>query len=1081
MADYGRITIQNGKNYFYDDKTKKLGKEVQLKIGDTALDRNGNRNMWNGTTWISTRGGAVASKLTKKQNGSFTYYGRNDGTGYWKDSAGRRLAEDNILKIGNGNYKRLNPNGSQTILMENGQFTEDGNKLSELFKDNMRKGNVYDVRVSEVNGQKYSKARDIRTDQGEYNLARNIRVGWRNDTDFNTKQKSVNTIGNKEKAERERLNREALNIKPQLNWLQQAKSNSSKRIEEVAKAKEFENFISNELSKDARVGTGELLSEPTKIDYTTPFKDQYSPESFFEQPAAVGDKNLKRNKAIQKYIETRGANDYQKALKGQETINTSKTLDRSATQLAQTGVGLMATTVAAPYILQGITHPLFLDHVIPTANNLLVNPVKNIIMHPIENIIAPQVASYGISKGLDKTNLGEKEKEIISTSLGFVLGQGLTNKAKDVISKQLLKKGYGHLYEGNTLLSKGLHNQLKSSYLTLKDAGNKLTWGLSNSATYAAPAIVPATGQYLSYKYTGQDLGTNIEEKLGLNKTVGNFIAEGLLGAQGSKYFRDLNYAASSMSGGKQGFKANWDFFKDKSGKLLDNIKFVTSHKNLSKLAAPLKLVLARPGTKNYQMSTIESTNKSFGTTKYTPIQEGDVSKLKFVRNWFTGKESDLGGELKTSGTIMLGNKDTSTGNEFEQLAKALGANDGRFGLGQRARVITPNDNGETVELLRTSKFVNPETKQYEDIFIDGKLNPNIVKLKMSSENNMLVNSRLSSNNGGTDVYRGTMVDINGHQEIPIRDKEGNLRLLHIDTQGPGSGGKGGNAIVKSFSRITSRQEDPSFFIGVSGNRQLITSKTGEISSQVAKNTLPIGAKQSNKFIITSENIGINKRENQIPNNVISKLYGDIEQYKEFANKIITRNNKIKKNEELAEKLSPKKKFGLFRTKAREIDGEAIKNLRSTITRTNTKIESERKLRESLDKALSKATKENNKKEIKNIKEKIAASVSKSDSYQSTVGDLEKILQQSQDRTPSLLEYLDPKKYKFNQYWNEAAKKKATSLKPVKFQGIEVPLEFKQYGGKLNKLRELKRGGILTPVKKVDWEEYQKQNRKWKN
>jgi len=28
MADYGRITIQNGKNYFYDDKTKKLGKEV---------------------------------------------------------------------------------------------------------------------------------------------------------------------------------------------------------------------------------------------------------------------------------------------------------------------------------------------------------------------------------------------------------------------------------------------------------------------------------------------------------------------------------------------------------------------------------------------------------------------------------------------------------------------------------------------------------------------------------------------------------------------------------------------------------------------------------------------------------------------------------------------------------------------------------------------------------------------------------------------------------------------------------------------------------------------------------------------
>jgi hypothetical protein len=31
-----------------------------------------------------------------------------------------RLADDNVIKLGNGNYKRLNPDGTETYLMRNG-------------------------------------------------------------------------------------------------------------------------------------------------------------------------------------------------------------------------------------------------------------------------------------------------------------------------------------------------------------------------------------------------------------------------------------------------------------------------------------------------------------------------------------------------------------------------------------------------------------------------------------------------------------------------------------------------------------------------------------------------------------------------------------------------------------------------------------------------------------------------------------------------------------------------------------------------------------------------------------------------
>jgi hypothetical protein len=118
MADYGRITIKNGKNYFYDDKTQQLGKEVKLNFGDTGLDRTGSRNMWDGHKWVPMAE-VTAKKLNKKQNGFFTYYGSDNG-GYWKDQLGMRLPSDNVIKLGNGNYKRLNSDGTETYLMRNG-------------------------------------------------------------------------------------------------------------------------------------------------------------------------------------------------------------------------------------------------------------------------------------------------------------------------------------------------------------------------------------------------------------------------------------------------------------------------------------------------------------------------------------------------------------------------------------------------------------------------------------------------------------------------------------------------------------------------------------------------------------------------------------------------------------------------------------------------------------------------------------------------------------------------------------------------------------------------------------------------
>lgn len=1076
MADYGRITIQNGKNYFYDDNTKKLGKEVQLKIGDTALDRNGNRNMWNGTTWISTKGGAVASKLTKKQNGSFTYYGRNDGTGYWKDSAGRRLAEDNILKIGNGNYKRLNPNGSQTILMENGQFTEEGNKLSELFKDNMRKGNVYDVRVSEVNGQKYSKARDIRTDQGEYNLARNIRVGWRNDTDFNTKQESVNTIGNKEKAERERLNREALNIKPQLNWLQQAKSNSSKRIEEVAKAKEFENFISNELSKDARVGTGELLSEPTKIDYTTPFKDQYSPESFFEQPAAVGDKNLKRNKAIQKYIETRGANDYQKALKGQETINTSKTLDRSATQLAQTGVGLMATTVAAPYILQGITHPTVLN----IANKTLWQPVKffgeGMLTNPLSTagyIGASTATDLGLTKVGENYGIGDnkwfKAGKFIASNVvggaGDLIGNTGASLIRGAITKSALKDYIGKhalaekaedmlLNHYGADASLGITNALKKNWLTagvntavgtgigtatekLSDLSDNKVW--KNFVSYYAPYILAKRVNTQAVKQA--ELASNGADNpatgaVNVMRSVQAEVTNPALKAKIKWMSRDPDKKYLIEKYLEAGNKAIRDQLKQSYPKFYteDVVRTLNAYKLLNdeyaKRFTALYSSFQKEGSPNAWgggtargLSTLLSKLSGYTTLQFNRTKQDDV-------HTFIGTTIDK--------------RDYKADNPNRVLSE-IAASSGSKGKGKTDVYVYTQDKGvndkftsEVSDLYVVIKGKDGEIIRKPILKEDGTIDKQALREASFSQRQHDPKVGVKDSEG-----IGMRENWDGHRKILVARKGENGKdelayTIGIDVAGGAtmeSHGNSGKLATLLDSYHPHNVTEIKIWEGIPHDN-LFGLSTVALSSKTE-----IKSKQPTKGVI-------NKIFNYVPNKLIDKAnkrnYINARQHsQEFVSSKV---EDLKKRKSLAEFYNSVFGGETFR----------VPNSKSSIKGITLDLE---KTGDSYQKQYSK------------ILDKIEGEIDSN--Y--------KNIYEKSSKTPAVM-----KQQKKNQKKKEK-KQKISEQDIIRFQNLilDAPIsvyeKYHKQGGKLNKLRELRQGGILNPAKKIDWEEYQKQNRKWKN
>ena len=330
MADYGRITIKDGKNYFYDDKTKQFGKEVKLKVGDTALDRNGKRNMWDGSKWVPT------FEFSNKRNGSYIYNGQ-----FWRDKEGLRLADDNVIKLGNGNYKRLNPDGTETYLMRNGQFTEQGNALDDHFKENMLQGNVYDVRISDVNGKKFSKARTIRQDQGRSDLANEIHIGWRNDTNFDTDQRSINNDSKEVLANRKEAIDAAESYKPQTTWLQKAKANTAERDNQTIQKYQYNDFRKKELAKpEEGDGTGSMLLRKKPVDYT-----RFNPE--IGLTAETKEERLARreNEIAQKYIQEHGEDDWNNVVKGAQNIETSKSLQRGADNLAIAGTIAMEAPV----------------------------------------------------------------------------------------------------------------------------------------------------------------------------------------------------------------------------------------------------------------------------------------------------------------------------------------------------------------------------------------------------------------------------------------------------------------------------------------------------------------------------------------------------------------------------------------------------------------------------------------------------------------------------------------------------------------------------------------------------------------
>lgn len=801
MADYGRITIKDGKNYFYDDKTKQFGQEVKLKMGDTGLDRNGKRNMWDGSKWVPT------FEFSNKRNGSYIYNGQ-----FWRDKQGMRLANDNVIKLGNGNYKRLNPDGTETYLMRNGQFTEQGNALDDHFKENMLQGNVYDVRISDVNGKKFSKARTIRQNQGRSDLANEIHIGWRNDTDFDTNQRSINNDSKEVLANRKEAIDAAESYKPQTTWIQKAKANTAEKNNQTIQYQQYNDFRKKELAKpEEGDGTGSMLLRKEPVDYT-----RFNPE--IGLTAETKEERLARreNEIAQKYIQEHGEDAWNNVVKGAQNIETSKSLQKAADKLPQAAGGIIAGTAIAPYVLTN-----------PTALNFLKYAIQGEVLNKSGRSIAKLF------------NASDKTADTIGLATSFALTPGLNA----LVDKGV--KGATSLYFNTA--KKALTSEASKLELALKQHNfidntikpyfnSRLLNAGSNRALLeryigesTLPIVISETPNLVSKGITGNSISQNISNLTGIDKQYADLLELGaslytgnrLLNRMGTRFYVE-------PGGAQQGQEAiNHTLYGKKH----------PSHKNyktaVKRLAKDVGYILS-PFNDKTKLPNGKEINSYF-------YNEGGYNAVHTVNNGSASIQHYDTGESMThrgAGNYQNGNARGDDENGFTRhlyflsdspitpeqkfyvdLGRKTGYGD-RYGNNS---IMMIGGTGNSPSLAESYIRLRNENGQYsyEPVVKDGEINPNVYKVinynapkvpfksygeKVNFNPPMKINDQSKSgmsfpkaskmiNQQGEPILLGnvtdktaTAADITGHFELPLYDKPyGKKQINNIDYHGTGS------------------------------------------------------------------------------------------------------------------------------------------------------------------------------------------------------------------------------------------------------------------------------------------------------
>lgn len=351
-----------------------------------------------------------------KKYGSFTYY-KNGKAGYWRRSDGTRMANGNRIKFGNGNYKQFNSDGSVTDLMVNGKFTKSGNTLSNEDRRHMQAGHVYDKAISDVNGQVYSRARSIRQDQGKSDLANNTFVGWRDDIDFNTNQKSYTkgvSYNEKQEKREAKVNKELQRTKTPKNWLNKA--------------------------------TEQFQQERNRSIML---------ENYEKNPTAVENLSNKEKEEL---------------IKAKEEKNRRQASYKTADAIANSAVGTMGAVVTAPMWLPAAGW----------AGRSLLSNAKYMLQHPVESFVVmpkvQQAADYAINAaGMKDTwygkGLSTASTFLISPTIGQLgrryIGTKLQNKLVSGIENNTTNKFLNKIpqFTQNTLTNSGLHYQPGNSFL----------------------------------------------------------------------------------------------------------------------------------------------------------------------------------------------------------------------------------------------------------------------------------------------------------------------------------------------------------------------------------------------------------------------------------------------------------------------------------------------------------------------------------------------------------------------------------------------------------------------------------------